>query len=147
VPLPSCFLATSSPPWSPYRLYRAAQRKMSPTPLTLPSKPAHPAKKRNKPTDGSTTPAVVPAPPPAPAETVTSKSTLPEPDPAPASPHTRRRKLTASRPIAVSLPAGFAVTGPTAHIKGGSTVLVRRGTNLGSYMRRCKKLILETGYA
>ena len=59
----------------------------------------------------------------------------------------KKRKLAPPKPPGAGLPAGAAVTGPTGQIKGRDVVMVSRKAELGSYMRRCKALMVEEGCA
>lgn len=59
----------------------------------------------------------------------------------------RVRKLAPPRPVNSGLPKGSAVTGPSAQIKGRNTILVSRKSSLGSYMARCRSVIVDEGCA
>lgn len=58
----------------------------------------------------------------------------------------RIRKLTPARPWPV-VPTSVSATGPrSAHKEGKNYICLTRKTGLGSYMRRCKDVIIKDGY-
>jgi len=63
----------------------------------------------------------------------------------PRTPRHRVNKLVPPRPFP-TVPAGVSATGPrSAHHEGKNYITVTRKTNLGSYLRRCKDIILKDG--
>ena len=44
-----------------------------------------------------------------------------------------------------SRPRGASSTGPTGQVKRRDVIYITKNTSLGSYMRRCKKLLVEEG--
>jgi hypothetical protein len=60
-------------------------------------------------------------------------------------PRHRVNKLVPPRPLP-TVPAGVSATGPrSAHHEGKNYITVTRKTKLGSYLRRCKDVILKDG--
>jgi hypothetical protein len=60
-------------------------------------------------------------------------------------PKHRLNKLVPPRPLP-TVPAGVSATGPrSAHHEGKNYITVTRKTKLGSYLRRCKDVILKNG--
>lgn len=58
----------------------------------------------------------------------------------------RVNKLVPPRPFP-TVPAGVSATGPrSAHHEGKNYITVTRKTKLGSYLRRCKDVVLKDGY-
>jgi len=64
----------------------------------------------------------------------------------PSTPKHRVNKLVPPRPFP-TVPAGVSATGPrSAHHEGKNYITVTRKTKLGSYLRRCKDVVLKNGY-
>jgi hypothetical protein len=58
----------------------------------------------------------------------------------------RIRKLTPARPWPI-VPTSVSATGPrSAHKEGKNYICLSRRTSLGTYMRRCKDVIIKDGY-
>ncbi|KAG8729888.1 hypothetical protein FRC12_020647 [Ceratobasidium sp. 428] len=59
----------------------------------------------------------------------------------------KRVKLKPQRPVPTVHPASN-VTGPrSSHVEGKNVICVTRATKLATYLRRCKSLVLDDGYA
>lgn len=75
-----------------------------------------------------------------------SISALNEPKPQP-KPRPKINKLVPQRPFP-TVPTSVSATGPrSAHQEGKNLICVTRKTKLGSYLRRCKELVIKDGYA
>ena len=60
-------------------------------------------------------------------------------------PNHRVKKLIPPRPYP-TVPAGVSATGPrSAHHEGKNYITITRKTKLGSYLRRCKDVVLKDG--
>lgn len=147
----------SSPPVGSFGM--PAKRKASATasagsPASATSAAVPPVKKARV---AAAEPAEAAAPPVAEAPPSVSTTSARQPEAGPSSrpartkakvatvPRPKKRKLAPPKPPGAGLPAGAAVTGPTGQIKGRDVVLVSRRAELGSYMRKCKALMVEEG--